>query len=129
MLAYGYLCWRKSPLIEEAIARRTPPPNPYATRRPPLEDAIPVPILEGLRRFRGLAHRMELVGERSGVRIINNSMCTNPDAVIKSTQAMKDGAHILMGGVNKDLDFTPVYQADIDTTRDAAKHGGVTFIQ
>lgn len=31
--------------------------------------------------------------------------------------------------VNKDLDFTPVYQADIDTTRDAAKHGGVTFIQ
>ncbi|AKM33514.1 type VI secretion protein (plasmid) [Pandoraea faecigallinarum] len=31
--------------------------------------------------------------------------------------------------VNKDLDFTPVYQADIDTTRDAARHGGVTFIQ
>lgn len=31
--------------------------------------------------------------------------------------------------VNKDLDFTPVYQADIDTTRDAVRHGGVTFIQ
>ncbi|VVE59103.1 TrbI/VirB10 family protein [Pandoraea sputorum] len=31
--------------------------------------------------------------------------------------------------VNKDLDFTPVYQADIDAARAAAKHGGVTFIQ
>lgn len=31
--------------------------------------------------------------------------------------------------VNKDLDFTPVYQADIDAARDASKHGGVTFIQ
>ncbi|AKK24694.1 TrbI/VirB10 family protein [Pandoraea oxalativorans] len=31
--------------------------------------------------------------------------------------------------VNQDLDFTPVYQADIDAARAAAKHGGVTFIQ
>ena len=31
--------------------------------------------------------------------------------------------------VNKDLDFTPVYQADIDATSDATRHGGVTFIQ
>ncbi|AKM33203.1 type VI secretion protein (plasmid) [Pandoraea faecigallinarum] len=31
--------------------------------------------------------------------------------------------------VNKDLDFTPVYQADIDAARAAARHGGVTFIQ
>jgi UDP-N-acetylmuramoylalanine--D-glutamate ligase len=35
-------------------------------------------------------------------------MCTNPDAVIKSVQAVRDRTHILMGGVNKGLDFAPL---------------------
>ncbi|CAN5573705.1 UDP-N-acetylmuramoyl-L-alanine--D-glutamate ligase [soil metagenome] len=108
MLTYGLLKHKSSPLITEAIARREGPLNPYATRKPPSEDALPSAVIDGLRAFRGLAHRMESVGERDGVRLVNNSMCTNPDAVIKSTQALKDGAHILMGGVNKDLDFTPL---------------------
>ncbi|RYG45397.1 UDP-N-acetylmuramoyl-L-alanine--D-glutamate ligase, partial [bacterium] len=108
MLTYGLLKHKGSPLIAEAIARRTEPGNPYAARKAPLLDAIPTPILDGLRSFKGLAHRMETVGARDGVRLVNNSMCTNPDAVIKSTQALKDGAHILMGGVNKDLDFAPL---------------------
>ena len=45
---------------------------------------------------------------RDGVRVINNSMCTNPDAVMKSVQAVRDPTHILMGGVNKGLDFGPL---------------------
>ena len=65
-------------------------------------------LVDGLRTFRGLEHRMETVGERGGVRVINNSMCTNPDAVIKSVQAVRDRTHILMGGVNKELDFGPL---------------------
>jgi UDP-N-acetylmuramoylalanine--D-glutamate ligase len=65
-------------------------------------------LADGLNTFHGLAHRMELVGEREGVRVINNSMCTNPDAVMKSVQAVKDRTHILMGGVNKRLDFGPL---------------------
>jgi UDP-N-acetylmuramoylalanine--D-glutamate ligase len=70
--------------------------------------ALPPAIVEGLRSFRGLAHRMEPVGERDGIRVINNSMCTNPDAVMKSTMALRDPAHLLIGGVNKDLDFGPL---------------------
>lgn len=70
-------------------------------------------IMEGLRTFRGLAHRMEWVGERNGVRVINNSMCTNPEAVIKSTESLSTAAHpvkahLLVGGVNKGLDFDPL---------------------
>ncbi|RYG49750.1 UDP-N-acetylmuramoyl-L-alanine--D-glutamate ligase [bacterium] len=108
MLSYGLLCHKRSPLIEEAISRRTEPVNPYSTRKSPVTDAIPIQILDGLRSYKGLAHRMESVGSRDGIRLVNNSMCTNPDAVVKSTQALKDGAHILMGGVNKDLDFAPL---------------------
>jgi UDP-N-acetylmuramoylalanine--D-glutamate ligase len=82
----------------------------YDPRQPeetPLR-VMPMEIVEGLKSFRGLAHRMESVGEKGGVRVINNSMCTNPDAIIKSAQAVKDPAHLLIGGVNKSLDFKPL---------------------
>ena len=70
--------------------------------------ALPTGIIDGLRSFKGLAHRMERLGERDRVRVINNSMCTNPDAVIKSAMAVKDPSHLLIGGVNKGLDFGPL---------------------
>jgi UDP-N-acetylmuramoylalanine--D-glutamate ligase len=70
--------------------------------------ALPGEVIEGLKAFRGLAHRMEALGERDGIRVINNSMCTNPDAVIKSAQSVRDPAHLLIGGLNKGLDFQPL---------------------
>jgi len=69
---------------------------------------LPRGIFEGLKSFHGIAHRMEFVGERDGVRVINNSMCTNPDAVLKSATALRGPNHILIGGRNKDLDFKPL---------------------
>lgn len=68
-------------------------------------------ILEGLRRFRGLAHRMERVGVHHGVQVINNSMCTNPDALVHSALAVSSPVHLISGGVNKDLDFHGVPEA------------------
>jgi len=83
---------------QSARPRRTYGPNAVAP-----EFILPAKILDGLRGFRGLAHRMEMVGSRDGVRVINNSMCTNPDAVMNGLQAAKDPVHVLMGGINKDL--------------------------
>jgi UDP-N-acetylmuramoylalanine--D-glutamate ligase len=60
---------------------------------------------DGLRKFNGLSHRMEWVGERQGVVVYNNSMCTNPRAVESSSRGLEGRQHILMGGVNKDLGF------------------------
>lgn len=65
-------------------------------------------LIDGLREFKGLSHRMEIVGEAEGVTFINNSMCTNPDAVVKSCLGISQRMHILMGGENKDLDFSPL---------------------
>ncbi|HSI73652.1 MAG TPA: UDP-N-acetylmuramoyl-L-alanine--D-glutamate ligase, partial [Fimbriimonas sp.] len=64
-------------------------------------------VFDGLRSFKGLAHRMERLGSRGGVEVINNSMCTNPAAVVTSSQGLRK-AHLLVGGVNKDLDFAPL---------------------
>ncbi len=65
-------------------------------------------MLEGLREFRGLANRMEPLGEFRGVTVINNSMCTNPAAVIASSKSVPGRQHLLMGGITKNLDFQPV---------------------
>jgi UDP-N-acetylmuramoylalanine--D-glutamate ligase len=69
---------------------------------------IPDCVLDGLKQFHGLAHRMEFLGEKGGVRVINNSMCTNPDAVLKSAVSLRGPNHILIGGKNKGLDFRPL---------------------
>lgn len=65
-------------------------------------------MLEGLKAFKGLAHRMERVGTRNGIEVINNSMCTNPVALISSLSSIPGRALALIGGVSKDLDFSPV---------------------
>lgn len=68
---------------------------------------LPPGIAEGLRTYGGIRHRMQTVGRLDGTRYVNNSMCTNVDALVASIQALKDPAHILVGGVNKGLDFAP----------------------
>lgn len=64
--------------------------------------------VEALRNFKGLANRMENLGEKDEILVINNSMCTNPDAVIASSQAIERPQHLLIGGLTKGLDFRPV---------------------
>ncbi|MEQ1823558.1 MAG: UDP-N-acetylmuramoyl-L-alanine--D-glutamate ligase [Fimbriimonadaceae bacterium] len=65
-------------------------------------------ILQGLKGFKGLAHRMEHVGHRNGIDIINNSMCTNPQAIVASSSSIVMPQHLLIGGIKKNYDFKPV---------------------
>lgn len=51
--------------------------------------------------FKGAPHRMEFVGEWAGVRYINNSMCTNADALEKSLQETHKPCIVIAGGVDK----------------------------
>ena len=51
---------------------------------------------------------MEILGEKDGIEVVNNSMCTNPDAVVASALAAKRPTHLLVGGADKGLDFTPL---------------------
>ncbi len=106
LLAYGLLKATGSPLIEKALAAK-PKPSVFAPRKAP-EPALPPEIVQGLREFKGLAHRMELVGEKQSVKVVNNSMCTNPDAVVASALAAREATHLLVGGANKGLGFGPL---------------------
>ena len=59
-----------------------------------------------LKSFPGVAHRLEPVAEFSGIRFINDSKGTNPDASIKALEAYDEPIILLAGGRNKGSDFS-----------------------
>ncbi len=79
-----------------------------------LGDAAGLPVtamLEGLRQFRGLAHRSQLVRERRGVRWYNDSKGTNPGATLAALEGLHPAsgagrAVLIAGGDGKGADFS-----------------------
>lgn len=67
--------------------------------------ATPDGIRAALRSFRGVVHRMEEVCTAGDVLYINNSMCTNPEALRRSVEACDRPVVLIAGGRNKSLDF------------------------
>ena len=63
-------------------------------------------INEAIRSFRGVEHRLELVGEWAGVRWYNDSKATNPDAGRVAINAFPGAPVILIaGGYGSDFDL------------------------
>lgn len=65
-------------------------------------------MLQSVASMQSLQFRMQDLGTKNGVRFINNSMCTNPGAVIASSRSIDSPQVLIMGGVMKGMDFTPV---------------------
>lgn len=68
-------------------------------------------VRDTLRTFPGVEHRIEFVREVDGVRFINDSKGTNPDASIKAIEAMARPTVLLAGGYDKKSDFIPMVKA------------------
>jgi UDP-N-acetylmuramoylalanine--D-glutamate ligase len=69
-------------------------------------------IARGLREFRGVPHRLELVGERGGVRYVNDSKATNVAAAVRALAAYEDEPlRLILGGSRKGEDFAPLATA------------------
>jgi len=71
----------------------------------------PEVIRAALMEFAGVEHRIEFVREVDGVRFINDSKGTNPDATIKAVEAMERPTVLLLGGYDKKSDFGPLIRA------------------
>lgn len=62
-------------------------------------------IRETLAEFSGVEHRIEFVREYEGVRYINDSKGTNPDATEKAAAAMDRPTVLILGGYDKQSGF------------------------
>ena len=65
----------------------------------------------GLASFPGVAHRLEVVAEIGGVRYVNDSKATNPDAAIAALDAYPARVHLIAGGRAKGTPFAPLADA------------------
>jgi UDP-N-acetylmuramoylalanine--D-glutamate ligase len=69
-------------------------------------------IAHGLRTFRGVPHRLELVRELDGVRYVNDSKATNVSAALRALATYeREPLHLILGGSRKGEDFAPLAAA------------------
>lgn len=71
-----------------------------------IPDAV---VVEGLKTFRGVEHRIEFVREFEGVRYINDSKGTNPDSTIQAIRAMDRPTVLILGGYDKHSTFDTLF--------------------
>jgi UDP-N-acetylmuramoylalanine--D-glutamate ligase len=63
-------------------------------------------VIESLKEFPGLEHRLEFVREMDGVKYFNDSKGTNVGAVIKSLESFTEPIILIAGGRDKAGDFS-----------------------
>jgi len=71
----------------------------------------PAMIAEAVRSFPGVEHRIEFVAEIQGVCYYNDSKATNVDAALKALEAFPGRILIILGGRDKDSDYTTLRSA------------------
>ena len=73
---------------------------------------FPMPtLLEALRSFKGLPHRVERVAEIDGIIYYDDSKGTNVGATVAALQGLGRKAVLIAGGEGKGQDFTPLHPA------------------
>jgi UDP-N-acetylmuramoylalanine--D-glutamate ligase len=65
-------------------------------------------VIAGLRSFKGVAHRLELVAQRDGVAFVNDSKATNVASTVVALRSYAGGVHLIAGGLGKAQDFAPL---------------------
>jgi UDP-N-acetylmuramoylalanine--D-glutamate ligase len=67
--------------------------------------------------FPGVEHRLEFVREIGGVRWYNDSKATNVDAALKALASFGGGLWVILGGKDKNGDYTPLAEPLAAKTR------------
>ena len=65
-------------------------------------------IIEGLRSFNGVEHRLEFVKEINGVKYINDSKATNVDSVWYALRSFTEPLFLILGGQDKGNDYDQI---------------------
>lgn len=117
----GALTWDDRPLMGVAslpVAGRHNHANALAALAAGAALGLPVgSMIEGLRRFRGLPHRLERVRARRGVVWYDDSKATNPHAAAVGLRSLGAvGKVVITGGYDKGVSLDP-FVAALDGVR------------
>ncbi|MBR1728134.1 MAG: UDP-N-acetylmuramoyl-L-alanine--D-glutamate ligase [Selenomonadaceae bacterium] len=75
-----------------------------------LAGADPQKMIEVLKKFTGVEHRIEFVREIDGVKYYNDSKATNTDSAIKALETFNGKIILIAGGDDKGTDLTDFMQ-------------------
>ncbi len=70
--------------------------------------ARPEAIQAAMDQYRGGAHRLEYIATVDDVEFFNDSKATNVDAVIRAVDCFRQPLVLIMGGLDKGIDFRPL---------------------
>jgi UDP-N-acetylmuramoylalanine--D-glutamate ligase len=73
-----------------------------------LAGANPESIVNGVKTFQGVEHRLEFVAEVGGVNFYNDSKATNVDATVKALEAFPGPLILILGGKDKGSPYAPL---------------------
>jgi UDP-N-acetylmuramoylalanine--D-glutamate ligase len=63
-------------------------------------------IREAVEQFKAVEHRLEYVATINGIEVYNDSKATNVDATAKAIAAFPGNIHLILGGKDKNSDYT-----------------------
>jgi UDP-N-acetylmuramoylalanine--D-glutamate ligase len=63
-------------------------------------------VLNTVRRFKGLEHRLEFVREFAGVKYYNDSFATGPQPTIAAIKSFTENETLILGGSDKGLNYS-----------------------
>lgn len=71
-----------------------------------LSGLTPEAIKKGLNTFKPLEHRLEFAGEAKGIRFINDSISTIPEATIEAVKTFPQTDTLILGGHDRKIDYS-----------------------
>jgi UDP-N-acetylmuramoylalanine--D-glutamate ligase len=83
----------------------------------------PQAIGEAIRRFRGIPHRLQLVGEIGGVRFYDDSIATSPARTLAALAALERPVVVILGGRDKHLPWDDLARVVVEQCRGAVLIG------
>jgi UDP-N-acetylmuramoylalanine--D-glutamate ligase len=106
------LTWQGTPLMPASEVRLRGPHNlrnAMAAAAVALARDVPAAaVVEALRTFAGVPHRLEEVATHDGVLFVNDSKATNVESTLVALRSFPSGVRLILGGVGKGQDFRPL---------------------
>jgi len=62
--------------------------------------------IESIKTFHPLPHRQEFLGDKNGLRFINDSISTIPQSAIQAVKAIGEVDYLILGGLDRGVDYS-----------------------
>ena len=74
-------------------------------------------IVDAIKKFKGVEHRIEFIRELDGVKWYNDSIGTSPTRTIAGLNSFDEDIILIAGGYDKHLDYEPIAKPIVDNVK------------